>query len=851
MLSRLLWPGVLLGLVAAAPAAPLRVLILSGSNNHDWATTTPALVRVLTDSGRFTADVTENPASLTPATLAPYDLILSNWTNWPSEERVWGEAAEGAVLDFVRGGKGFALVHAASACFGGWPEYQQLVGATWDKAATGHGAIHEFAVAMADRDHPITRGLSEFRVRDELWHKMAVQPAAHVLCTAFSAPEQAGTGRDEPIALTTTLGQGRGFHSILGHDAATMEDLDWRLLMLRGAEWAATGRVTITSPLDADRALAGIVSYRRHESRAQVRVVEQVTQLAAAHEAQREALRPKLVALLRSTEATDDCQAVVLQQLALIGSGREVPEVTALLEHETLGDYALFALQRIPGEKAEAALLAATEGLTGPRRIGAVNALGVREATRAVRPLIGLLSDADDGVVLAAIDALGRIGGPAAVKALTGLPESRWAAAADALLSCADRRFAAGEPAEADPLYQRLATLPYADPVRTAAFAGHLRCLQAGQAEAVIEGLADRDPTRRAGAARALREARDSDLAGRVAARLPALAPEAQGPALDALYEVADGAAVAPLLPLVASPDVTVRMAAARLVGRFGGAAAWPALLEALRAAPDAAERAGLEATLSRVAGRLLAAEGALPTDLAAESPETRASLLRALGRLSQPAALELALAEIDDPTVSQEACAAAINIAERLPAAEKPTIQAALEQVMAASRGDERTRTRARTVLLGLGIPVEVTRSVALQDPGPNLALTAIASSPDDVDSDGAASGDQAGIDGDPATYWDEVNDQPLYRFKVAFPQPTEVAALRIMGHQQHMHSPKDFEILCDDQVVLTVRDAWYENNQFAIAFPKTTCSTLELKITGGYGPSPAIRELELFGRP
>ena len=128
---------------------------------------------------------------------------------------------------------------------------------------------------------------------------------------------------------------------------------------------------------------------------------------------------------------------------------------------------------------------------------------------------------------------------------------------------------------------------------------------------------------------------------------------------------------------------------------------------------------------------------------------------------------------------------------------------------------------------------------------------MCAVASSPDDIDSDGAASGDQAGIDGDPATYWDEVNDQSLYRFKVTFPAPTQVAAIRIMGHQQHMHSPKDFDILCDDRVVLSVKDAWYENNQFAIPFPRTTCTTLELKINAGYGPSPAIRELEIFGKP
>jgi type 1 glutamine amidotransferase/HEAT repeat protein len=846
-------PTMLVGLLlaASAHAQPLRVLILSGANNHDWQQTTPALQQMLTESGRFSADVAEDPASLDAAMLAKYDLLLSNWNNWPSEDRVWGEKAEQAVLDFVRGGKGFALVHAASGCFGGWAEYQQLVGATWDKGATAHGAVHEFTVKIVDKGHAITRGSSDFTIRDELWHKMAVQPSAHILCTAFSAPETGGTGNDEPVVLTTSLGKGRGFYSILGHDATSMENLDWRLLMLRGCEWAATGRATITCPIDADLALAAIPQYERHQNRDAIRTVEKLVQFCAPNPQLREQLAPKLVALLGSPEATDDCRAFLLQQLSLIGSGREVPAIAAFLSNEKLRDFAIGALQRIPGKEAEAALVAALSDLKPPTQIGAINALGERRSARATDPLIALLHGGDEAAVLAAIDALGRIAGARATKALTSLPESRWSAAADALLSCADRLVVEGDPRSAAALYARLATDAYAEPVRTAACAGQVRCLKAGQADAVLEGLCGPDAARRAGAARALRELRDSGLASDAAARLPALPPEAQVPALNALYDVADASAIPALLPLVASPEPAVRAAAVRVVGRLGDASVWPALLDALRTAPSDGDRPAIEAALARIGGRILGAGGALPLDLAAEPVPVRTSLLHTLGRIAHPKALELAASQIGDGAVSRDACLAAVQIAEQLPVDQKPAIQAALEKVLAASRDDERTRTRARTILLGLGIPVEVTRSVALQDPGPNLALGAIASSPDDIDSDGAASGDQAGIDGDPATYWDEVNDQALYRFKVTFPAPTQVAAIRIMGHQQHMHSPKDFDILCDDRVVLSVEDAWYESNQFGVTFPPTTCTTLELKITGGYGPSPAIRELEIFGRP
>jgi len=320
---------------------------------------------------------------------------------------------------------------------------------------------------------------------------------------------------------------------------------------------------------------------------------------------------------------------------------------------------------------------------------------------------------------------------------------------------------------------------------------------------------------------------------------------------LNALCDVGDAETVPGAVKLISSPDPSVRAAAVRVVGRLGDASVWPALLDALRADPSDAERPGIEAALARVGGRILGAGGELPLDLTGETPTARASLLRALGRIPHPQALELATSQIGEAAVSRDACLAAVQIAEQLPADQRPAIQAALERVLAASPNDEPIRTRARSVLLSLGIPIDVTRSEALANPGPNLALGAAASSPDDIDSDGAASGDQAAIDGDLATYWDEVDNQPLYRLRITFPTPQTVSALRITGYQQHAYAPKDFDLICDEKVVRSVKDAWYENNQFAVTFPPTTCTTLELSITGHYGLSPAIRELEVFGKP
>ncbi len=229
---------------AAESSPQSRVLIFSGKNNHNWKETTPVLKQALADSGWFVVDVTEKPEECDEAMLAKYDVIVSNWTNWPDvEKRVWGEKAEKAVLDFVRGGKGYVTVHAAGSAFYNWPEFQELVGSWWKLGQTGHGPIHEFKVTMTDTNHPITRGLAEFAIKDELWHQVGTAGKLNVLCSAMSDKAKGGSGEAEPVAHWREFGRGRCFHLVLGHDGAAMKNAGFQSLLVRGTEWAATGKV--------------------------------------------------------------------------------------------------------------------------------------------------------------------------------------------------------------------------------------------------------------------------------------------------------------------------------------------------------------------------------------------------------------------------------------------------------------------------------------------------------------------------------------------------------------------------------------------------------------------------------
>ncbi|MGD0091848.1 MAG: ThuA domain-containing protein [Planctomycetota bacterium] len=236
-------------LLAAEADAPLRLLILSGKNNHNWQQTTPVLQKMFTGSGRFTVEVTNNPAELKEESFAKYDVIVSNWTLFPDvKKRIWDEKTEKAFLDFVRGGKGFVLIHAASTVFYTWPEFQELAGSWWKMDQTGHGQYHKFTVTIADKEHPVTRGLKDFAITDELWHRAGTAGELKTLCSAFSDKAKGGSGQNEPVVHWRECGKGRCFHIILGHDAAAMQNVGFQTLTLRGAEWAATGKVTLPIP---------------------------------------------------------------------------------------------------------------------------------------------------------------------------------------------------------------------------------------------------------------------------------------------------------------------------------------------------------------------------------------------------------------------------------------------------------------------------------------------------------------------------------------------------------------------------------------------------------------------------
>ena len=259
----------------------------------------------------------------------------------------WGEKAERAFVEWIKAGHGFVVFHAASATSQDWPEFQQLVHLTWGIDKTSHGAYHTLKVTVRDNDHPITRGMRDFWITDELWHNMVnlTGQDMHVLCEAFSEPDFSGTGKYEPVVVPTALGEGRGLNIVLGHDVHAMQNVGWRTLMLRGLEWAATGDVTIPIPenwphtaaaavvtdLNLPAAIAGVAAYRDGQPREPLGLVTQWAAYANSlavpqRDKARQDLADRLVVLL-TPEAAPEVKAFVCDRLAEVGCDAHVSAI--------------------------------------------------------------------------------------------------------------------------------------------------------------------------------------------------------------------------------------------------------------------------------------------------------------------------------------------------------------------------------------------------------------------------------------------------------------------------------------------------------------------------------------------
>jgi len=234
------WSFTLPGRAGEAPKK-IQVLLVTGDDvmpAHNWPEVSQAIKETLVAGGKFDVRVCEDSGVLDATTsLDRYGVIFLAMYN--AKTPTLSPAAKENLLNFVKGGKGLAVSHLASASFKEWEEFGRLGGRHWVMKQSGHGPRSVFKARVANKEHPITQGLEDFDADDELYSKLQGDAPINVLVEADSSWSK----KTEPLAFTLEYGKGRVFHETLGHDAKAVRNPSVQKLIQRGTEWAATGKV--------------------------------------------------------------------------------------------------------------------------------------------------------------------------------------------------------------------------------------------------------------------------------------------------------------------------------------------------------------------------------------------------------------------------------------------------------------------------------------------------------------------------------------------------------------------------------------------------------------------------------
>jgi type 1 glutamine amidotransferase len=222
------------------------LLLIGGAEYHNRAFHTGELAGILAGEAGADLRITDDLESLNDA--GQYDVFV-NWSTFvkPSDEQV------AALLAAVEGGVGLFAIHGGAATFWNSSPYLRALGSRFVR----HDPYKLFKVDVVDRSHPITAGVEDFEVEDELYEQGGDAAGFDLLAEGTRAGKPNSEMRElgdgplaadikvlaeaegHPLLYVKSHGKGRVHYNALGHDQKALTHPAFRRLIRQGLLWTA------------------------------------------------------------------------------------------------------------------------------------------------------------------------------------------------------------------------------------------------------------------------------------------------------------------------------------------------------------------------------------------------------------------------------------------------------------------------------------------------------------------------------------------------------------------------------------------------------------------------------------
>ena len=220
----------------AEETKPFNILIVTGGHGFDKTN----FYKMFDEMPNVKYDNAELPKEmdlLAPGLEKKYDLLLTyDMNNFP----VSGEQRE-RYAALVESGMPLLVMHHSICGYDDWQPYWKMTGGKYlhkpmviggkSYPASSYKHDIDIKVQVADKEHPITKGINDFMIRDEGYKGLYIREGIHVLLKTGHPDATA------ELAWTTRYGKGAIFVIVLGHDKHAFENPNLRLILRQGIEW--------------------------------------------------------------------------------------------------------------------------------------------------------------------------------------------------------------------------------------------------------------------------------------------------------------------------------------------------------------------------------------------------------------------------------------------------------------------------------------------------------------------------------------------------------------------------------------------------------------------------------------